>query len=169
MINAALFICWSLAVVIFDCGLRRIPNWLVIAGLACACALAASGYSPFHTNLADAGLGLAAGFFALIPFYVLGVMGAADVKVFAVLGAWCGVRALPWLWIAASLAAGVYALWLIASSMTTHNRTTSPQGSQAPLRFVTFVIGGRRTTPYAAMLALAAIGSFAINAFGVAR
>src|SRR5579863_6654992 len=114
MVNAAIFISWALAVVLFDCQLRHIPNWLVIVGLAGACVLGASGYSPFNIDLSDAALGLTAGLLALLPFYLIGLMGAADVKVFATLGAWCGIHALLALWIVASLAAGVHALYLLA-------------------------------------------------------
>src|SRR5471030_3476591 len=111
MINAALFISWALAVVFFDCRLRRIPNWLVIAGLAVACVLVASGHSPFHIDLSDAALGLTVGVLALLPFYLIGLLGAADVQVFATLGAWCGLHGLPALSIGASSAAGIHAVY----------------------------------------------------------
>ena len=182
MINATLFISWALAVVLFDCRSRRIPNWLVIAGLAVACALVASGHSPFHIDLSDAALGLIAGLILLLPFYLLGLMGAADVKVFATLGAWCGVHALPALWIVASIAAGIHALYLIASAVIELKRKTAASvdtyvcnahdiagsGAAGPARH-TFVVGGRRATPYAALLAMSAIGSLTLQVFEAAR
>jgi len=139
MINAALFISWALAVVLFDCRSRRIPNWLVIAGLAVACALVASGHSPFHIDLSDAALGLIAGLILLLPFYLLGLMGAA----------------------------GIHALYLIASAVIELKRKTAASvdtyvsdahdiagsGAAGPARH-TFVVGGRRATPYAALLAM---------------
>src|SRR5471030_2868303 len=189
MINVTLFIGWALAVVLFDCRLRRIPNWLVIAGLAVACVLAASGHSPFHIDLPDAALGLTAGLLALLPFYLIGLMGAADVKVFATLGAWCGFHALPALWIVASIAAGVHALYLLASAAIEGRRKSvasslesssnsdaylngphdvTGTGSERPSRY-TFIVGGRRATPYAALLAVSAIGSLTLHFFEAAR
>jgi prepilin peptidase CpaA len=189
VINAALFIAWALAVVLFDCRLRRIPNWLVIAGLVAACALAVSGYSPFHIAITDAALGLIAGLLALMPFYLCGVMGAADVKIFATLGAWCGVHALPALWIAASLAAGIHALYLVVSALIKLKRKGGAGASNSstrmsadvtsrdllegnveqPPRYASFVVGGRRATPYAALLAVSAIASFTLHIVEVAR
>ena len=195
MINAALFISWALAVVLFDCRLRLIPNWLVIAGLALASVLVASGHSPFHIDLSDAALGLTVGLLALLPFYLIGLMGAADVKVFATLGAWCGFHALPTLWIVASLAAGMHALFLLVSTVLKGKRksvaysldslsndddclngrhdvtgtgTGTGTGAKRPTRY-TFVVGGRRGTPYAALLAGSAIGSLTLHVLEVGR
>ena len=174
MINAALFISWALAVVLFDCFWRRIPNWLVIAGVALACAFAASGYSPFHIAFKDAALGLPVGLIALMPFYLMGVMGAADVKVFAALGAWCGVHALLGLWMAASVFAGIHALCLIVPAMIKTRRANAAHvvgtdGGNTRVHHATFMVGGRRATPYAALLAVSALASFALNALGAAR
>jgi len=189
MINAALFISWALAVVLFDCLLRRIPNWLVIAGLAVACVLVASGHSPFHIDLSDAALGLTVGVLALLPFYLIGLMGAADVKVFATLGAWCGFHALPALWIVASIAAGIHALYLLASAVIAGRRMSAESssesssdtngykngphdviaiGAERPSRY-TFIVGSRRATPYAALLAVSAIASLTLRVFEAAR
>jgi prepilin peptidase CpaA len=196
MINAALFIGWALAVVLFDCRLRRIPNWLVIAGLVVACAVVASGRSPFHIHITDAAFGLIGGLLGLLPFYLFGVMGAADVKVFATLGAWCGVHALPALWIAASIAGGIHAVYLLASAAirsrrnvdvnTLHASHVSAAGDAGNMnafdadevvegdlarsrRYSTFVVGGRRATPYAALLAVSAIGSLTLHVLEAAR
>ena len=174
MINAALFIGWALAVVLFDCLWRRIPNWLVIVGMVLACAFAASGYSPFHIALKDAALGLLAGLIALMPFYLMGVMGAADVKIFAALGAWCGVHALLGLWMAASIFAGIHAVCLIVPAMIKARRSSAAHvvvgnGSANRVRHATFMVGGRRATPYAALLAVSALGSFTLHALKAAQ
>ena len=73
------------------------------------------------------------------------VMGAADVKVFAVLGAWCGLSILPWLWVVASLAAGIHVLALMTLTHTSLGALWS-RGSP------TLSLGARRATPYAAFL-----------------
>lgn len=53
------------------------------------------------------------GFAILIAFYVLGGMGAGDVKLMTALGAWLGPLAIACLFIASAFAAGIYALALI--------------------------------------------------------
>ncbi|MFT4506547.1 A24 family peptidase [Caballeronia sp. 15711] len=189
MTNATLFIGWALVIVLFDCRWRRIPNWLVIGGLVAAGVLVAIGHSPFQIDLFDAALGLAAGLLALLPFYLIGLMGAADVKVFATLGAWCGFHALPALWIVASIAAGIHALVLLASAVIERrresvenssesssnsddypNRSHDVTGSRAERSSrYTFSVRGRRATPYAALLAVSAIGILTLHVFEAAR
>lgn len=144
-----LFIAWAAVVAICDCRWRRISNSIVVAGFATAfgCAVFQSG--PFGISPAQAGIGALVGLVALLPFFALGVMGAADVKVFAVLGAWCGLRALPVLWMAASLAAGAHALWLL---IMTRTRLAGLFRQSGP----TFELAGRASTPYAACLTAAA-------------
>src|SRR5690348_7743331 len=100
---SALFAVWAMVVAWGDCRHRRVGNRLVALGGAAALACAALHASPFGIALPRAAIGLAAGFAALLPFFLLGVMGAADVKVFAVLGAWCGAQALLGLWVMATI------------------------------------------------------------------
>ncbi|MGN6231090.1 MAG: A24 family peptidase [Trinickia sp.] len=157
-LGTALFIAWSAVVAWCDCRDRRIANGLVIAGGAAAFACAVSHGSPFAVTPVQAALGFVAGFAALLPFYLLGVMGAADVKVFAMLGAWCGSDALLGLWIVASIAAAVHALTLIVIERIGLRDAGAGAGVGAgawtPWRNAqpTFAIGARRATPYAALL-----------------
>ena len=68
-----------------------------------------SGVAGFQASL----LGALFGFAVLFAFYVMGGMGAGDVKLMAATGAWLG---LPWtfyLFIASSLATGVYSAALV--------------------------------------------------------
>ena len=58
-------------------------------------------------------VGGAVGFLILGLFYVMGGMGAGDVKLVAAVGAWLGVHLTLYVFIASSLAAGCYALFLI--------------------------------------------------------
>ncbi len=75
---------------------------------------AALAIGPFNISLAQAALGALVGLCVLMLFFALGVYAArADVKVFAVLGAWCGMHALLGLWIVASLLGGCHAVWLL--------------------------------------------------------
>jgi prepilin peptidase CpaA len=67
------------------------------------------GWEGFGGSL----LGCLSGFGILVGFYVLGGMGAGDVKLMAALGAWLGPLLTAVLFIVSALAAGVYALALI--------------------------------------------------------
>jgi prepilin peptidase CpaA len=157
-----LFIAWAAVVAISDCRARRISNSIVVAGLAAAFGCALFQCGPFGISLLQSGVGAAFGLVALLPFFALGVMGAADVKVFAVLGAWCGMHALLGLWMAATLAAGAHALWLV---MTTHANRARLAGS-GRLTGATFELGGKASTPYAACLSVAAMGWLVLHASG---
>ncbi|MFM0740509.1 prepilin peptidase [Paraburkholderia xenovorans] len=152
-----LFIFWCGVVAICDCRSRRIPNSIVIAGLVTAFACAFVECGPFGISFARAGLGVLVGLLALMPFFALGVMGAADVKVFAVLGAWCGMNALLGLWMAASLAAGIHAAWLLITTRTRLSVFGHREGA-------TFELAGKASTPYAACLTVAACGWLALHA-----
>lgn len=147
--GTSLFIAWAAVVAICDCRWRRISNSIALAGLAAAIACAFFQSGPFGISPAQAGIGAVIGLVALLPFFALGVMGAADVKVFAVLGAWCGARALPGLWMAASLAAGAHALWLLITTRTRLVGLLRQSGA-------TFEVAGKASTPYAACLTVAA-------------
>jgi prepilin peptidase CpaA len=81
----AIWIAWG------DLRTFRIPNYLTLGA-----ALAGLLYqTTFHglSGLGSGFLGLGLGFFLLFPLYVLGGMGAGDVKALAALGTWLG----PWL------------------------------------------------------------------------
>ncbi|MCC8391166.1 prepilin peptidase [Paraburkholderia sp. MMS20-SJTR3] len=154
LLGTVLFIAWAAVVAISDCRARRIPNSIVIAGLAAAFGCALFAGNPFHTTFIQSATGAVVGLLVLLPFFAFGLMGAADVKVFAVLGAWCGMHALLGLWMAASLAAGVHALWLL---IVTRTRLMSLGRAGAGARVgATFELAGRAATPYGACLTVAA-------------
>ncbi|KWF25964.1 prepilin peptidase [Burkholderia pseudomultivorans] len=139
------FLVWAALVASSDIRFRRISNSLVLTGLVIGFLGALLNKNPFGISLVQAMIGMPVGVIALLPFFLLRVMGAADVKIFAVLGAWCGVHALFWLWIVASLAAGVHVLTLILLSRI-------PIRTLWSYRAPTVRLGARRATPYAACL-----------------
>jgi prepilin peptidase CpaA len=95
----------------WDLKTRRIPNYLTfgtaLAGLAVQAAL--HGWSGLPAGL----LGLALGLGLLLPFYLLGGMGAGDVKALAALGAWLGPTQTLYLFIYMAMAGGIIALGVI--------------------------------------------------------
>jgi prepilin peptidase CpaA len=66
-------------------------------------------YGEFGSSL----LGALLGFGALIVLHVLGGVGAGDVKLMAGVGAWLGAECTFFVFIASSLAAGIYASALV--------------------------------------------------------
>ncbi|PMS29838.1 hypothetical protein C0Z16_17465 [Paraburkholderia rhynchosiae] len=138
---------WCAWIAICDYRSRRISNALVVMGSMAAFACALMHVSPSGISLGQAGAGAAAGLVALLPFFAMGVMGAADVKVFAVPGAWCGIHALVGLWAVASVAAGIHALWILIATRT---RVAVLLERRQP----TFDLAGRRSPPFAACLTL---------------
>lgn len=89
------------------------------------------------------------GLIGLFPFFALRMMGAADVKVFLVLGAWCGLKNMFWCWIFASLVAFVHVLGIMYWTRT-------PIGALWRGGMPAFTLGGRRGSPYAAFLVIPA-------------
>ncbi len=77
---------------VIDIRTGRIPNWLVFGGALYA--LAYNSFFPLYPK--DNGTllalqGFAVGLGALLPFYVLRAMGAGDVKLMAMVGAFLGM------------------------------------------------------------------------------
>ena len=87
---------------------RRIPNWLTFG--------AAAGALAYHylvggpAAVQGAMSGWVTGLFLFMPLFLLGGMGAGDVKLLAALGAWLGAGDAFWLAIYTSMAGGVIAL-----------------------------------------------------------
>jgi prepilin peptidase CpaA len=155
IIPSCVFAAWALAVAISDLRSRRVPNALVIAGLVAALVAACWHAGPAQLGVGRALIAAAIGLAALMPFFVLGVMGAADVKVFATLGAWCGLQPLLWLWVAASLFAFVHALAILA--MRARSQATASRRVQV------VSVGARRGTPYATCLTVPALAWLALQ------
>lgn len=78
---------------VIDFRTYRIPNWLTFSGMVFGL-----GYSLLNPGVMDKGLlwalaGLGLGFAAMLPMYVMRVMGAGDVKLMAMAGGLLGLEA----------------------------------------------------------------------------
>jgi prepilin peptidase CpaA len=91
-----------------DVRTRRIPNYLTL-GTAVA-GLAYNFMSHGLSGLGDGFLGMLLGFACLILPYLLGGMGAGDVKALAALGAWLGPKLTLLLFCYMGIAGGVIAV-----------------------------------------------------------
>ncbi|EKS9793881.1 MULTISPECIES: A24 family peptidase [Burkholderia] len=95
-----------------DLAARRIPNPLVVLGLAGALV----AQCLLHGVLAGALgwlAGAATGFALLLPFYLLRGMAAGDVKLMLAIGAWVGAQMTVYIVLATFVAGGVGALAVV--------------------------------------------------------
>lgn len=90
-----------------DINSRRIPNWLVLAGLVSGLLiqLLFSSGSVFMW-----GAGLLVGFALFLPLYLLKVMGAGDVKLMAMVGSFVGPAAVVGVVLMTLIAGGILAV-----------------------------------------------------------
>lgn len=100
-----------------DYGTGRIPNALVFGGAFLG--LAYNGMvPPVHTPawqaLVVAGTGMLCGLALMLPFYLLRAMGAGDVKLMAMSGAFLGYPDIVWAVLGSFLAGGALSLAYLA-------------------------------------------------------
>lgn len=90
----------------------KIPNWLTFGGMLFG--LIYNSIIPFSTNPHHAFLwaagGLLIGLFTMLPLYVMKVMGAGDVKLMAMVGAFLGVNDTLYVILLSFIIGGVAAL-----------------------------------------------------------
>ncbi|WP_151637696.1 A24 family peptidase [Noviherbaspirillum aerium] len=106
------------AAVCSDLKSRRIPNKLVLAGIGAGCALNSvlpegNGFLsalPGAAGIGAALAGLATGFCLMLPMYLLRALGAGDVKLFAMTGAFLGAEAMLPVVLATLIAGGALSL-----------------------------------------------------------
>lgn len=90
-----------------DIRARRIPNHLIFWGLACALLIALSLGGSAALN---ALVGIFAALFVFFPVYLWGALGAGDVKLLMVVGAFLGTQQLLFATLLIFLSGGVLAL-----------------------------------------------------------
>jgi prepilin peptidase CpaA len=102
----------------------RVPNWLTVGGMTFG--LLYNGVAHgLGSGLLPALAGLAAGLALLLPLYALRIMGAGDVKLMAMVGAFLGISQIAQVvlctFIAGGIAALVFAIWHRAVRRMTAN------------------------------------------------
>jgi prepilin peptidase CpaA len=106
------FIAFVVTCALSDLLVRKVFNVVVVAGV-----ILGLGANLMYFGLPGLGqsmLGMAAGFAFLLPFYLLGGIGAGDVKFLAACGAITGLKLLLWGTLYGAVIGGVYAIILLA-------------------------------------------------------
>ena len=88
--TGVLFILLAIAAV-SDYRSYKIPNWLTVSGMVFGLIYSVAAPFSIHLGFFWAVGGLLLGFLIMLPLYALGVMGAGDVKLMAMVGAFLGV------------------------------------------------------------------------------
>ena len=97
----------------------RIPNWLTASGMAWGLAYNTVFADSAWSGLAHGLLGLVTGLALLLPLYAIRVMGAGDVKLMAMVGAFLGALATAKALILVGIAGGLAVLLFALSQRAT--------------------------------------------------
>lgn len=147
---------------ISDLRTRKIPNELVLAILISGWLFALVAPDPWRALLMSLA-GVTIGFGIWIVFYLLGVIGAGDVKFFAAAGAWLGPGATLRAALIAAVAGGVLAVVFLVlerrlGEVLRRTVLAASSGSLATIPEQTVVPGeGRKPLPYGVALAIGAL------------
>lgn len=161
MLSTGAFLALLAAGMVTDVHARRVPNALAVMLLAVGLLSAAVGTAPAGT-LAAAGLGAVVGLVLWLPFWLLGLLGAGDVKFFAAGAAWLGPT-LAWRSaLLAALLGGLFALSVLAWRRGVHHALTAlvlqarhARAFAATGTEVSALSPEQRSLPYAVPMALA--------------
>lgn len=96
---------------VFDIRSRRIPNWLVLAGIITG--FVWNGFFYGWSGLGHAAAGLGIGFALYFPLYLLRARGAGDVKLLAAVGAIVGPGNCFWVFLLTAILGGVIAMLVL--------------------------------------------------------
>jgi prepilin peptidase CpaA len=102
-----------LTAVVTDIQSYRIPNWLTVPAMVCGLLLHTLLNGQAGLILSLEGLGLGLGLFLI--FYLMGGMGAGDVKLMAAVGSFLGPTGVLYAALMTGLLGGLYAVATMAS------------------------------------------------------
>jgi prepilin peptidase CpaA len=122
-VTKVLLLLLVLPAAVFDYRQRRIPNWLVLAGLLAGTAM--NTFLTYDNPSATTGLlysleGLGLAFIVYFPLYLLRGMGAGDVKLMAAVGAIVGPVLWLWIFFFTAVLGGITAAIVVLSKGRVH-------------------------------------------------
>lgn len=88
--GVAVLVALLVTAAVIDVRTYRIPNWLTVGGMVFGLIYNTAAAATWTDGLLGAAAGLGVGLLVLLPVYVLRVMGAGDVKLMAMVGAFVG-------------------------------------------------------------------------------
>lgn len=149
-----------------DLRARRIPNWLVLPFMLLG--IFVSTWMHGWHGLSQSGGGIGLGLLAFGPLFLMGGMGAGDVKLCAAVGAWIGPWQMVMALVLTALAGGVIVVvWAIAGGflrdllqgtsdllMSWKKRSSETEGERPVSE------SKRRKIPYAPAIAIGTMLSF---------
>lgn len=156
------FVVFNLVIAVYDLRWRRVPNGWLVAGLAAqavwllAVRLGWAGPGAGADGFAAAAAAFVLALVFFFPLWKFRALGAGDVKYIATLGFLLGAPTLIPVLLIGTLACGLHALVVVMRSGWSQARAVWRPAPGA----------ARRGIPYAAYLALAAIGWLAWLATG---
>jgi prepilin peptidase CpaA len=143
-----------------DLRARRIPNQLVLV-LAISGFVIAAFTTPWLSSLAKAGSGLGVGLCIWLPFYVLRMLGAGDVKLFAAASTLLGPGAAIEGALYTALYGGIVALvYMIGHSGLTSTLLGASHALQQPTLLRNAPDAKRPRLPYALAIAAGVLTAF---------
>jgi prepilin peptidase CpaA len=134
LLHITLFVILAIATVT-DLRERRIPNRLTYPAMLLAIAWHAALSGPPGMLHSVSGLGVGLG--AMLAPYLMGVMGAGDVKLMAAVGAFLGPAGALAAFVCATLAGGVYALGVLVFHTAALRRVAAAMRDSVGLLAVT--------------------------------
>jgi len=112
--NITLLFFVLLIAVIFDIKYKKIPNWLTYPTIMIG--LINNAFTYGSTGLLFSVGGLGTGIGLLLIYYLLGGMGAGDVKLMGAVGAFLGAKGVFYAFLATSIIGGLFAIFILAWS-----------------------------------------------------
>ena len=103
---------------IFDYRSHRIPNWLVLSGAVVGVLYNGLLFPDYGIGFMSAFEGLGLGLILLLPLYLLRAMGAGDVKLMAMVGAFLGPQDVFFAMLASAVAGGVMSILYVLAKGT---------------------------------------------------
>lgn len=160
---AMVFVALLMAAAVMDVRVRRVPNALCMVLLAVGLGVGALGTG--QVSVLNALAGVATGLAIWLPFWLLGMLGAGDVKFFAAACAWIG-PSLAWrASLGVALLGGVMALMIMARQRGLRSTAeftalvpTTARGIVANARTGTG-LASARSFPYAVPMAIVLAGA----------
>ena len=152
-----MFTALLVAAAVGDFRTRRIPNRLVLSIAVLGFVASVVAY-PVGAGLLKAVTGLLVGLGLWLPFYLLGWLGAGDVKLFAAAAAWLGpVDAVEGAVVGACAGALLAILWMIGARGVKRTAETLGMATGSPAILTPDNSAVRSTLPYGVPIAMGAL------------